>query len=71
MNDMLNSIKPAIRRLFPHYFFPSTLAALKDHPLFRAWWYYSVELLPGMTTSGQFADDVPIVTDESCYGIVN
>jgi SAM-dependent methyltransferase len=58
---MLGTVKPAIRRLFPRYFFPPTPSALKEHPLFQAWWYYSVELLPGMTTHGQFADDVPLL----------
>jgi 2-polyprenyl-3-methyl-5-hydroxy-6-metoxy-1,4-benzoquinol methylase len=58
---MFTTFKPAIRRLFPHYFFPSTPEALKDHRLFQNWWYYSVELLPGMITKGQYADDVPLL----------
>ena len=58
---MLSLIKPAIRRRFPRYFFPSLPSALKEHPLFQAWWYYSVELLPGITTQGQYADDVPLL----------
>ena len=29
--------------------------------LARAWWYYSVELVPGVVTEGQFPSDVPML----------
>jgi 2-polyprenyl-3-methyl-5-hydroxy-6-metoxy-1,4-benzoquinol methylase len=35
--------------------------AVRAGELARAWWYYSVELVPGVVTEGQFPPDVPML----------
>lgn len=39
--------------------FPATPEELLRSDLLRTWWYYSVELLPGVVARGQYPDDLP------------
>lgn len=39
--------------------FPRTAAELERSPLYRTWWYYSVELLPGLVARGVYPEDLP------------
>lgn len=39
--------------------FPHTPEALKTSDLFNSWWYYSIELLPGLITKGVYPADLP------------
>ncbi len=41
--------------------FPDSTSALQESNLFKEWWYYSVELLPGATVKGIYADDMPFL----------
>lgn len=41
--------------------YPSTPDALRASPLASAWWYYSIELLPGMVMPGQFPAELPML----------
>ena len=41
--------------------FPQSASALKDSALFNGWWYYSVELLPGLAKTGIYPDDFPLL----------
>ncbi|HXR07956.1 MAG TPA: DUF1698 domain-containing protein [Candidatus Acidoferrum sp.] len=41
--------------------FPESPSALRDSTVFNAWWYYNVELLPGITTKGIYPDDFPLL----------
>jgi 2-polyprenyl-3-methyl-5-hydroxy-6-metoxy-1,4-benzoquinol methylase len=41
--------------------FPPSAEKLGESSLFKGWWYYGVELLPGQITKGIFADDVPLL----------
>jgi len=41
--------------------FPATAEELRASELFRAWWYYGVELLPGVTTEGLFPPSMPML----------
>jgi 2-polyprenyl-3-methyl-5-hydroxy-6-metoxy-1,4-benzoquinol methylase len=40
---------------------PTDPSALRDSWIYRQWWYYSVELLPGVVTKGQYPDDFPLL----------
>jgi 2-polyprenyl-3-methyl-5-hydroxy-6-metoxy-1,4-benzoquinol methylase len=40
---------------------PSDPGALRRDPLFKAWWYYSIELLPGAVTNGIYSPDLPML----------
>jgi SAM-dependent methyltransferase len=42
----------------PCYADPGLLAAT---PLFQQWWYYTMELLPGVVAKGQYEDDFPML----------
>jgi len=55
MNMMLKRIR---QRLSPQSF-PDTAEQLEKSDLFSEWWYYSVELLPGLITKGQYPDSFP------------
>jgi 2-polyprenyl-3-methyl-5-hydroxy-6-metoxy-1,4-benzoquinol methylase len=57
MNTMLNRI----RRRFSRQSFPHTADALEKSDLFTGWWYYSVELLPGLITKGHYPDSFPML----------
>ena len=39
--------------------FPATPEELEASELWRTWWYYSVELMPGMVTRGQYPAELP------------
>lgn len=41
--------------------FPAAAAELAASGLFRGWWYYSVELLPGLVTRGIYPPDLPML----------
>lgn len=41
--------------------FPTSPSALKESELYKSWWYYSVELLPGIMKTGIFPDDFPML----------
>jgi 2-polyprenyl-3-methyl-5-hydroxy-6-metoxy-1,4-benzoquinol methylase len=41
--------------------FPAERDALAASELYRSWWYYSVELLPGLATTGIYAPDLPML----------
>ena len=57
MNAILNCIR---QRLSPQSF-PSTAEELAQSDLFTGWWYYSVELMPGSITKGQYPDSFPML----------
>jgi SAM-dependent methyltransferase len=40
---------------------PLTPQALQASALYNQWWYYGIELLPGVTTSSSFPADVPLL----------
>ena len=41
--------------------YPDDPEELRESELLRAWWYYGVELLPGVATRGQFPIDMPML----------
>ncbi len=41
--------------------YPDSRADLLASGLYDSWWYYSVELLPGLVTRGQFPGDLPML----------
>jgi 2-polyprenyl-3-methyl-5-hydroxy-6-metoxy-1,4-benzoquinol methylase len=41
--------------------FPRSASALRNSELFNDWWYYSVELVPGLTTKGIYPDEFPLL----------
>ncbi len=49
------SARAAMQRL------PETSDALQESPIFKAWWYYTVELLPGLTKEGIYPEDFPLL----------
>jgi 2-polyprenyl-3-methyl-5-hydroxy-6-metoxy-1,4-benzoquinol methylase len=57
MNVALKRIR---QRLSPQSF-PDTAEDLAKSALFTGWWYYSVELLPGLITKGQYPDSFPML----------
>jgi 2-polyprenyl-3-methyl-5-hydroxy-6-metoxy-1,4-benzoquinol methylase len=57
MNVILKRIR---QRLSPQRF-PDTGEDLVKSDLFTGWWYYSVELLPGLITEGQYPDSFPML----------
>jgi hypothetical protein len=57
MNIILKCIR---QRLFPQSF-PDTAEELAKSDLFTGWWYYSVELLPGLITKGHYPDSFPLL----------
>jgi 2-polyprenyl-3-methyl-5-hydroxy-6-metoxy-1,4-benzoquinol methylase len=57
MNPILN----CIRQRFSPQTFPETAEDLATSDLFTRWWYYSVELLPGLITRGQYPDSFPML----------
>jgi len=42
--------------------FPDTAEQLAKSDLFTGWWYYSVELLPGLITKGQYPNSFPMLS---------
>jgi len=41
--------------------YPKNTDDLKHSELFNQWWYYSVELLPGLITKGQYEEKFPMI----------
>jgi len=41
--------------------YPSTAEALRTSDIYTRWWYYSIELLPGVVTKGQYEDTFPML----------
>lgn len=41
--------------------FPVDPDALRSGSLVNSWWYYGVELLPGVVTNGQYPDSMPLL----------
>jgi len=41
--------------------YPSAAEALRTSDIFNAWWYYTVELLPGVVTTGIYPEDLPLL----------
>lgn len=41
--------------------FPKTAGELKSSSLYNGWWYYSVELMPGMMAQGVYPPDLPML----------
>jgi 2-polyprenyl-3-methyl-5-hydroxy-6-metoxy-1,4-benzoquinol methylase len=57
MNTILNRIRQRLSRQS----FPQAAEDLQKSDLFTGWWYYSVELLPGLITKGQYPDSFPML----------
>jgi 2-polyprenyl-3-methyl-5-hydroxy-6-metoxy-1,4-benzoquinol methylase len=57
----MNRILKRFRQRLAPQSFPETLEELAKSDLFTGWWYYSVELMPGLITRGQFPDSVPLL----------
>lgn len=55
----LRPLTRKLRRMTVNY--PTTVEALKASPIYSQWWYYSVELLPGVITRGQYEDAFPFL----------
>ena len=53
-------LKRICQRLSPQSL-PDTAEELEKSDLFAGWWYYSVELLPGLITEGQYPDSFPML----------
>ena len=53
-------LKRIRQRLSPRSF-PDTAEQLAKSDLFTGWWYYSVELLPGLITKGQYPNSFPML----------
>jgi 2-polyprenyl-3-methyl-5-hydroxy-6-metoxy-1,4-benzoquinol methylase len=41
--------------------FPASAEELERSGLLKSWWYYSIELLPGVQTRGQYPPDLPML----------
>lgn len=41
--------------------FPRTEEELRAGPLLNSWWYYTVELMPGVVAQGQYPDAMPML----------
>jgi 2-polyprenyl-3-methyl-5-hydroxy-6-metoxy-1,4-benzoquinol methylase len=57
----MNVIVKRIRQRLSPQSFPGTAEELAKSDLFTAWWYYSVELMPGLITKGQYPDSFPML----------
>lgn len=57
----MNVILKRIRQRLSPQSFPGTAEELAKSDLFTAWWYYSVELMPGLITKGQYPDSFPML----------
>jgi 2-polyprenyl-3-methyl-5-hydroxy-6-metoxy-1,4-benzoquinol methylase len=50
-----------IRQRFSSQTFPDTAEDVAKSDLFTGWWYYNVELMPGLITKGQYPDSFPML----------
>jgi SAM-dependent methyltransferase len=41
--------------------FPATTESLQESQLLNSWWYYTVELMPGVLAKGQYPDSIPML----------
>ena len=57
----MNTILKRFRQRLVQQSFPGTVEELAKSDLFTGWWYYSVELMPGLITRGQFPDSIPLL----------
>jgi len=57
----MNVILKRIRQGLSARSFPDTAEDLAKNDLFTGWWYYSVELMPGLITKGQYPDSFPML----------
>jgi len=57
----MNVIPRRIRQRLSRQRFPDTAEELAKTDLFTGWWYYSVELMPGLVTKGQYPDSFPML----------
>jgi 2-polyprenyl-3-methyl-5-hydroxy-6-metoxy-1,4-benzoquinol methylase len=57
----MNAILKRIRQRLAPQSFPNTAEELVKSDLFTGWWYYSVELMPGLITKGQYPDSFPML----------
>jgi 2-polyprenyl-3-methyl-5-hydroxy-6-metoxy-1,4-benzoquinol methylase len=57
----MNVIPRRIRQRLGRQRFPNTAEELAKTDLLTRWWYYSVELMPGLVTKGQYPDDFPML----------
>ena len=55
------NITKRIHRHFSRQSFPDTAEDLAKSDLFTGWWYYSVELMPGLITKGQYPNSFPML----------
>lgn len=56
----LRKIVKTVRNITP-VAYPTTEAALKTSDIYTQSWYYSMELLPGVITQGQYESDFPML----------
>jgi 2-polyprenyl-3-methyl-5-hydroxy-6-metoxy-1,4-benzoquinol methylase len=57
----MNPILSRIRRRLSQQSFADNAEELEKSDLFTRWWYYNVELLPGLITKGQYPDSFPLL----------
>src|SRR6476661_4705125 len=57
----MNTIVSRIQQRLSRQSFPHSAEDLQKSELFAGWWYYSVELLPGLITKGQYPDSFPML----------
>jgi 2-polyprenyl-3-methyl-5-hydroxy-6-metoxy-1,4-benzoquinol methylase len=57
----MNAILKRICQRLSRQSFPNTAEGLAKNDLFTGWWYYSVELVPGLITEGQYPDSFPML----------
>ncbi len=57
----MKTIVSRIRERLSRQSFPHSAEDLRKSDLFAGWWYYSVELLPGLITKGQYPDSFPML----------
>jgi 2-polyprenyl-3-methyl-5-hydroxy-6-metoxy-1,4-benzoquinol methylase len=50
-----------IHQYFSRQSFPDAAEDLAKSDVFTGWWYYSVELMPGLITNGQYPDNFPML----------
>lgn len=55
----LHPVPRTLRKMTVKY--PKTAETLRVSPIYTQWWYYSVELLPGVITRGQYEDTFPFL----------
>lgn len=57
----MNIIKRT-QQYFSRQSFPNAAEDLAKSDVFTGWWYYSVELMPGLITQGQYPDSFPMLS---------